>query len=77
MPAAQESKEQGKNPVTGSIDFFKDAWAELKKVHHPTRQETIQATLIVFAMVFVMAFLLGGIDLIWSFVMRQVLTGGN
>jgi preprotein translocase subunit SecE len=42
--------------------FIKGARLEMRKVVWPTRQETIQTTLVVAAMVVVMAMLLWGID---------------
>ncbi|QLH42321.1 MAG: preprotein translocase subunit SecE [Coxiellaceae bacterium] len=48
--------------------FAKDARLELRKVVWPTRQETIQTTMIVIAMVVVVSLLLWGIDsiLMWG-----------
>ena len=47
--------------------FAKDARGELRKVFWPTRQETVQTTLIVVGMVILMALVLWGIDsvLLW------------
>lgn len=49
------------------VDFFRDSRMELRKVVWPTRQETMQTTLVVGAMVIVLALLLWGIDgiLVW------------
>ena len=51
-----------------SWDFIKAARAELRKVYWPTRQETVQTTLVVFGMVIIMALALWGIDsiLLWA-----------
>ncbi len=48
-------------------EFSKGARAELRKVVWPTRKETIQTTVLVIAMVILMALLLWGIDsfLLW------------
>jgi len=40
----------------------KEAWVEVRKVVWPTRQETLQTTLIVMAVVFVVALILWGVD---------------
>ena len=50
------------------IAFAKDARIEMRKVVWPTRQETIQTTLVVLALVVVMAILLWIIDtpLMWA-----------
>jgi preprotein translocase subunit SecE len=42
--------------------FGQEAWAEAGKVSWPTRKETIQTTLVVFAFVVVMALVLFAID---------------
>jgi preprotein translocase subunit SecE len=49
------------------IEFFRDSRMELRKVVWPTREETTQTTLVVGAMVIVLALLLWGIDgiLVW------------
>lgn len=54
---------QGKQVLT----FARESRIELRKVYWPTRQETIQTTLVVGAMVVVLALVLWGIDglLMW------------
>jgi len=49
------------------LDFFQDSRAELRKVVWPTRQETLQTTMVVAAMVVILALLLWGMDgiLVW------------
>jgi len=58
-----------------AIDFAREARMELRKVYWPTRQETMQTTFIVAAMVVVLALVLWGIDgvLMWliSWLMGQ------
>lgn len=44
------------------VDFFLDSRAELRKVVWPTREETVQTTLVVAAMVVILALLLWGMD---------------
>lgn len=48
--------------------FSKDARTELRKVHWPTRQETLQTTLMVVVMVVVVGLFLWGVDalFIWA-----------
>ncbi|OGT45778.1 MAG: preprotein translocase subunit SecE [Gammaproteobacteria bacterium RIFCSPHIGHO2_12_FULL_41_20] len=55
--------EQGKRAIV----FVRDARTEMRKVVWPTRQETMQATMVVAVMVIVLALLLWGIDgvLMW------------
>ena len=49
------------------VVFAREAWEEAKRVVWPSRKETLQTTGIVFAFVFVMAFMLWVIDtgLLW------------
>ncbi len=49
------------------IEFFRDSRMELRKVVWPTREETMQTTLVVAAMVIVLALILWGMDgvLVW------------
>jgi len=44
------------------LGFFRDSRMELRKVSWPTRQETMQTTLLVAAMVIVLALVLWGLD---------------
>jgi preprotein translocase subunit SecE len=54
------------NPVTR---YFRETWAELKKVRWPTRQEAQNLTLIVLAVTIGMAAILGLMDFFfaWEF----------
>lgn len=49
------------------IEFFRDSRMELRKVVWPTREETVQTTLVVAAMVVILALILWGMDgiLVW------------
>ena len=49
------------------LEFAKEARTELRKVVWPTRQETVQSTMMVIAMVFIMAIILWTVDslLMW------------
>ena len=44
-----------KQPVTRSREFLEECWAELKKVHFPTRKETQAATIAVILSVTIVA----------------------
>ena len=50
------------------VEFFRDSRLELRKVVWPTREETMQTTLVVAAMVVILALLLWGMDsiLVWA-----------
>jgi preprotein translocase subunit SecE len=44
------------------VSFVQEAWIELSKVHYPSPKETMQATIVVVGLTFVMALWLGVID---------------
>jgi preprotein translocase subunit SecE len=50
-----------------AIDFIRDSRMELRKVVWPTRQETMQITMVVAGMVVILALILWGMDgvLVW------------
>ena len=53
--------------IFSNIDtFFKEVKAEVKKVNWPTARETIRYTAITIAVSSLVAFYLGGLDLIFS-----------
>jgi preprotein translocase subunit SecE len=45
-----------------AIEFFKEAWQELKKVHWPSRKETYAATAVVIILVLILVGYLALID---------------
>lgn len=49
------------------IEFFRDSRTELRKVIWPTREETVQTTIVVGVMVIILSLLLWGMDsvLVW------------
>jgi preprotein translocase SecE subunit len=65
---------ESKNVVVRSANFFQESVAELKKVHTPTRQETIMLTTRVFFLLCLFGVFLGLTDLIVGSVMQYVLT---
>ena len=54
--------------------FAQEAWAEAGRVSWPTRKETVQTTLIVFAFVVIMALILFSIDTTLAWIVK-LLTG--
>ena len=56
-----------------SIQFFKEVWIELKKVHWPTWKETRAATIVVVVVVTVFAIFLGLMDFTLSHVVQRLL----
>lgn len=52
------------------VNFLKEARVELKKVTWPTRKETIRLTLTVILVSTAVAFFLGGLDVIFQFILN-------
>ncbi|MFQ5902979.1 MAG: preprotein translocase subunit SecE [Candidatus Binatia bacterium] len=48
--------------IRHSVEFFREAWQELKKVHWPSRKETYAATLVVLVVVMLIALFLALVD---------------
>ena len=59
--------------VPRTIEFLKESWQELKRVHWPSVRETYSATLIVIAVVLAVSLFLGLVDLLLSWVMSRLL----
>jgi preprotein translocase subunit SecE len=52
-----------KSYLDQAVSFVREAYAELAKVHYPSPKETMQATVVVVALAFVMALWLGLVDI--------------
>jgi preprotein translocase subunit SecE len=61
-------------PIERSREFLEECWAELKKVHWPTRDETRAATIAVIIGVAVMALFLGVVDFALQTIIQRVLS---
>ena len=51
-----------KSYLDQAVGFVRESYAELAKVHYPSPKETMQATIVVVALSFVMALWLGLVD---------------
>ena len=51
---------------TSAATFFREAFAELRKVHWPSRDETVHMTVIVIVFSLATGIFLGGLDFIFS-----------
>lgn len=71
--ALQEQFTKAREIVPRSVTFLQEVWAELKKVHWPSRNETYAATVVVVAVVAIVALFLGGVDLIVSQLIQLIL----
>ena len=63
-----------KQPVARSREFVEECWAELKKVHWPSRKETQAATLVVIIGVMIVALYLGVVDFVLSWIVHRALS---
>ena len=60
-------------PLTRSRSFLEECWAELKKVHFPTRRETQAATVVVVVGVIAAAVYIAVVDAALSWVIKLFL----
>ena len=56
------------------VRYLKETRAELRRVTWPTREQAINLTLIVLAVTLVMAIFLGACDLLFSTIVRGILS---
>ena len=57
----------------GVGQFLREVWSELRKVVFPTRQELIKLTGLTIAVSVAIGLLLGGVDFVFSQLMRLIL----
>ena len=55
--------------------YFRETWAELKKVRWPTRQEAQNLTLVVLAVTVGMAAILGLLDAFYTWLFKGLIEG--
>jgi preprotein translocase subunit SecE len=53
-------------------EYLKESYNELKKVNWPTKSETLNLTLIVIGFSLVISFFLGVLDILFSYVLKQL-----
>lgn len=68
-----EGLDKLKESIRGGVQFFKEAWQELKKVHWPSRKETYAATVVVIIVVILAALLLAVVDYGLTWAIQQLL----
>jgi preprotein translocase subunit SecE len=56
-----------------NADFFREAWAELRKVHWPTRVQARNLTAMVITVSFAVGMILGGMDFVFARIFEFVL----
>lgn len=55
------------------INYFKSAFAEIKKVSWPSRKETFQYTVLVIGLSLAVAAVLGGLDFVFNLIIQKLL----
>jgi preprotein translocase subunit SecE len=70
---ANERLQQVKEIVPQSRQFLTEVVSELRKVHWPTRQETVAATVVVLVVVAIVSLWLGLVDAVISFLFTRFL----
>jgi preprotein translocase subunit SecE len=53
--------------------FFKEVWVEMKRVSWLSQKDVLNYTLIVLAVTIVVAFFLGGLDFIFTEILKRVI----
>ncbi len=71
--ALQEQLGKLRDSGPRAVTFLNEVWAEMKKVHWPTRKETYGATLVVLIVTAIIALYLGVIDALISFIIQKFL----
>ncbi len=72
--ALQEQWEKVRESVPRAGNFLAEVWAELRKVHFPTRKETYAATTVVVIITILVATFLGVVDFIISHMVQAILS---
>jgi len=70
---ANDRLQQVRDIVPQSRQFLNEVVSELRKVHWPTRQETVAATVVVIVVVLIVSLWLGLVDGMVSFVFTRFL----
>jgi preprotein translocase subunit SecE len=71
--ALQEQISKAREIVPRTLTFLQEVWAELKKVHWPSRKETYAATAVVLVVVSIVAIFLGTVDFALSQAIQFIL----
>ena len=72
--AIQEQWDKVREVVPRAGNFLGEVWAELKKVHFPTRKETYAATIVVVVITIIVAVFLGVVDFAISHMVQAILS---
>ena len=70
---SEDRLQRVKDVIPQSRQFLTEVWSELRKVHWPTRQETLAATVVVIVVVVVVSAWLALVDGTLSFLFTRIL----
>jgi len=78
VPSAPKAGRQPPRQRRGFLAFLRPRWvediiSELRKVTWPTRQDTVNLTIVVVVVSLAVGFALGGIDLLFSWIIENTL----
>jgi preprotein translocase subunit SecE len=78
VPSAPKAQRQPAHQRRGFLAFLRPRWvediiSELRKVTWPTRQDTVNLTMVVVVVSLAVGFALGGIDLLFSWIIENTL----
>jgi preprotein translocase subunit SecE len=78
VPTAPKAQRQTPHQRRGFLAFLRPRWvediiSELRKVTWPTRQDTVNLTMVVVVVSVAVGFALGGIDLLFSWIIENTL----
>lgn len=71
---SKEAAEAKPKIIARISEYLKDTRGEIRKVSWPTRQQATKLTLIVLAVTIMMALFLGALDLVFSSLVRLVIS---
>ena len=70
-----QANEAGGGLLGTALQFLREVKTELKKVTWPTKKQTVSSTIVVVALVIIVAFYLGLVDLLLSRLVGYVMQG--
>jgi preprotein translocase subunit SecE len=56
------------------LTYFREVWQELRKVSWPSRQKTLDLTLLVIGVTAIAAFYIGGLDYLFQRLMAVIIS---
>jgi len=72
--ALQEQLQKLREVGPRGVNFLTEVWAEMRKVHFPSRKETYAATLVVLVVTVFIAIFLGVVDFAVSHMVQAILS---